>query len=374
MTQPDHSSPRREGRSGIRGAVVLVPLVLGMVAVGLAACTTETVTPATAPAAYVALGAGVASPGSTVDVVDTVTGSLGHLITVGTLPSAVALLPGAKDLLVTVKAQDQLVEVSTSTGKVVKRITVGLEPDAVAVNPNGTVALVANFGDDTVTPVQLGSFTAGATVPVGRQPVAIAISPDGAQALVADYGDGSVTPISLPGLSAGAPIPVGPEPSAVFIASDGTTALVAEFETSSVTTIALPSLVAGRTVPIGANPTGIAAAPGSPIAWVSAGDGITPVDIATLQVGNPISIGTPSECVAIAPGGHPWVCNGDGALVEVEPDHGGVGANGEPQRVSGRRGHQWCGVTGSESPFDDAPGTWTDKNRTVRRPTNPIAS
>jgi DNA-binding beta-propeller fold protein YncE len=112
---------------------------------------------------------------------------------------------------------------------------------------------------------------------------------------------------------------VGPEPSAVFIDSEGTTALVAEFETSSVTTIALPSLVAGRTVPIGANPTGIAAAPGSPIAWVSAGDGVTPLDIATLQVGNHISIGTPSECLAIAPGGHPWVCNGDGALVEVNP-------------------------------------------------------
>jgi DNA-binding beta-propeller fold protein YncE len=189
----------------------------------------------------------------------------------------------------------------------------------VAISPDGTLALVANFGDNTVTPVHLGAFTAGPTVAVGRQPVAIAFAPDGTVALVTNYEDGTVTPISLPGLTAGSPIPVGPEPSAVFVASDGTTALVAGFETSSVTAIALPSLAAGRTVPIGANPTGIAAATGSPIAWISAGDGITPIDIATLQVGNPISIGTPSECLAIAPGGDPWVCNGDGALVQVDP-------------------------------------------------------
>jgi YVTN family beta-propeller protein len=186
MTQTDHRSAHTGGRRGARGAAVLVPLVLGLIAVGLAACSSETVTPSTAPAAYVALGSGVANPGSMVDVVDTVTGHLGHPIAVGTLPSAVALLPGAKDLLVTIKAQDQLVEVSTSTGKVVNRIGVGLEPDAVAVTPAGTLALVANFGDNTVTPVHLGTFTASAVVPVGRQPVAIAISPGGTQALVAD--------------------------------------------------------------------------------------------------------------------------------------------------------------------------------------------
>jgi len=318
MTQPDHRSSHVRGRRSV-GAAVLVPLVLGLGAFGLTACTTETVTPAAAPTAYVALGSGVATPGNTLDVVDTATGKLGRPITVGTLPSAVALLPGAKDLLVTVKAQDQLVEVSTSTGKVVKTVEVGLEPDAVAVSPDGNLALVANFGDDTITPVDLSSFTVGTTVKVGGQPVAIAIAPTGTQALVANYQDGTVTPITLPTLIAGPPIPVGPEPSAVFIDSAGTTALVAGFETSSVTSIALPSLTAGRTVPIGANPTGIAAAAGSPVAWVSAGDGITPVAIATLQVGNPISIGTPSECLAIGPGGDPWVCNGDGALVEVSP-------------------------------------------------------
>ena len=265
-----------------------------------------------------------ANPGDTVDVVDTVTGKLGHPITVGTLPSAVALLPGAKDLLVTVKAQDQLVEVSTSTGKVVHRIGVGLEPDAVAVTPDGTLALVANFGDNTVTPVHLGSFTAGADrprrAPAGGHRHLPGRDPGARRRL---RGRDADPDLAFPALSAGAPVPVGPEPSAVFIASDGTTALVADFETSSVTASRCRRWSPGRTVPIGANPTGIAAAPGSPIAWVSAGDGITPVDIATLQVGNPISIGTPSECMAIAPGGHPWVCNGDGALVEVNPTTAG---------------------------------------------------
>ena len=304
--------PSRHRWTTLRTALV-APLVLGLTAAGLAGCTKESVTPAQAPVAYVALGATVPNPGSTVAVINTVTGALGKPIAVGTLPSAVALLPGGKDLLVTVKADDQLVEVSTSTGKVVRRVGVGLEPDAVAVTPDGATALVANFGNGTVTAVRLDTFTITGTVPVGRQPVAVAVTPDGTRALVANYQDGTLTPIALPALTGAPPVAVGPEPTAVFISSNGATALVSGFQTSSITPVALPP------VPVGANPTGIAAAPGSPIAWVSAGDGITPVAIATRQVGKPIAIGSPAQCIAIAPGGHPWVCNGDGALVEIDP-------------------------------------------------------
>ena len=312
------TTPARHRRTSLR-TVLVAPLALGVTAAGLAGCTKESVTPAQAPVAYVALGATVPNPGSTVAVINTATGALGKPIAVGTLPSAVALLPGGKDLLVTVKADDQLVEVSTSTGKVVRRVGVGLEPDAVAVTPDGATALVANFGDGTVTAVRLDTFSVTATVPVGRQPVAVAVTPDGTRALVANYQDGTLTPIALPALTAGAPVAVGSEPTAVFISSNGATALVAGFQTSSITPVALPGLSVGASVALGANPTGIAAAPGSPIAWVSAGDGITPVVIATRQVGKPIAIGSPAQCIAIAPGGHPWVCNGDGALVEIDP-------------------------------------------------------
>ena len=259
------TTPSRHRWTTLRTALV-APLVLGLTAAGLAGCTKESVTPAQAPVAYVALGATVPNPGSTVAVINTVTGALGKPIAVGTLPSAVALLPGGKDLLVTVKADDQLVEVSTSTGKVVRRVGVGLEPDAVAVTPDGATALVANFGNGTVTAVRLDTFTITGTVPVGRQPVAVAVTPDGTRALVANYQDGTLTPIALPALTGGPPVAVGPEPTAVFISSNGATALVAGFQTSSITPVSLPTLSVGAPVSVGANPTGIAAAPGSPIA------------------------------------------------------------------------------------------------------------
>ena len=66
-----------------------------------------------------------------------------------------ALVPGDATVLVAVKAEDELVEVSTATGKVVGKVGVGLEPDAVAVTPDGRQALVADFGDGTVTEVHL---------------------------------------------------------------------------------------------------------------------------------------------------------------------------------------------------------------------------
>ena len=98
-----------------------------------------------------------------------------------------------------------------------------------------------------------------------------------------------------------------------------TTALVADFQTSSVTPVALPALAPRATVTLGANPTGIAAPRARPVAWVSAGDGITPFAPSAAMVGNAVPIGTPAECVAAAPKGHAWVCSGDGALVEVDP-------------------------------------------------------
>ena len=154
----------------------------------------------TTPTAYVATGASVANPGDTVAVVDTVTSRVQKPITTGTLPSALAVTPDGKDVLVANKGVDTVSEIDVATGTVVRQATVGVEPDAVAVTPNGTLALVANFDDNTVTPLSLPSLRAGRPIAVGRQPVAIAVSPSGTLALVSDYEDGTVTPISLPGM------------------------------------------------------------------------------------------------------------------------------------------------------------------------------
>ena len=293
------------------------PAAVALVASLLAGCSTESVTPASSGAVvYAAVGVTAANPGDSVAIVANGTGKLGTPVTVGTLPSGLALLPDGKDLLVTVKAQDELVEVDTGSGKVIKRVGVGLEPSAVAVTPDGSTALVANFGDNTVSVVHLPGLTAGPIVHVGNQPVAVAITPDGHQALVANYQDGTLTPIALPTLVPGAPVPVGAGPVAVSVPS-ATEALVADFQTSSLTPVSLPALAPQPPIALGANPTGIEQGPVGSVTWVSAGFGITPVTLAGGVVGQAISVGAPAQCIAVTHSGKAWVCSGNKALIQV---------------------------------------------------------
>jgi DNA-binding beta-propeller fold protein YncE len=300
------------------------PVVAALAAAGLTGCSSESAAPGSSHVeAYAAVGANTANPGDTVALVGDAHGKVRRPVTVGTLPSALALVPGAADLLVTVKAQNELVEVATATGKVVGRIGVGLEPDAVAVTPDGTTALVANFGDNTVTEIHLPALTGGRTVHVGGQPVSIALTPDGHQALVANFKDGTLTPVALPSLASGAPVSVGAGPVAVSVPS-ASQAIVADFQTSSITPVALPSLVPSPSIPLGANPTGIASGPAGTVTWVSAGYGITPVTFVGGVVGRPISLGVPAECIAVTQRGQAWVCGGNATLIEVDLASGRV--------------------------------------------------
>lgn len=310
--------------SGRRSWRPAAPIAILLAAGGLAGCSSESVTPGNSHVVvYAAVGAGAANPGDTVAVVGNANGKVGRPVTVGTLPSALALVPGAADLLVTVKAQNELVEVATATGKVVGRVGVGLQPDAVAVTPDGTTALVANFGDNTVTEIHLPALTVGRTVHVGGQPVSIALTPDGHQALVANYRDGTLTPLTLPSLASGVPVPVGAGPVAVAVTS-ANEALVADFQTSSLTQVALPSLVPQPSIPLGANPTGIATGPGGSVAWISAGYGITPITLIGHAVGKAIPLGIPAGCIVVTRHGQAWVCSGNGGLVQVDVTSGRV--------------------------------------------------
>jgi len=41
--------------------------------------------------------------------------------------------------------------------------------------------------------------------------------------------------------------------------------------------------------------------------------------VADRQVGQPIAIGAPAGCIAVAPDGDLWACSGNNALVQVDP-------------------------------------------------------
>ena len=111
------------------------------------------------------------------------------------------------------------------------------------------------------------------------------------------------------------------------VTPSGTTALVADFQTGSLTPVALPSLVAGPALPVGANPTGVTIPPDGATAWVSAGDGVTPVSLATASGRHrPIAHRCPGTVHRLPTrrATRRGSCSGDRALVDVDAATGRV--------------------------------------------------
>ena len=187
--------------------------LVGLVPV-LAACSKPVGSTSGGDVAWVTTGASVTLPGMDVTAVDLDRRHIGAKVPVGSLPSALAFVPGGTGLLVVTQGDDTLHEIDTATHDVVHQAGVGVEPVAVAVAPGGTgnkgVALVANMDSNSVTPVDLGTWRAGPPITVGTKPVAIAVSvaaSGAATAFVADYGSNTVTPIDVATLQAGLPSP-----------------------------------------------------------------------------------------------------------------------------------------------------------------------
>jgi YVTN family beta-propeller protein len=284
-------------------------------------------------------------PGTTITAVDLAAHRVSGSPRTGSLPSAVAATPDGRLLLVTDQGADNLAVLSAATDHLMARIPTGVEPDAVAVSPDGTMALVANLDDNTVTPVDLATLRAGPPIPVGSRPDALAIGgPGGRTALVANLEGNTVTPVDLTTMTPGAPVPVGMEPDAVAITPDGSTALVANLGSGTVTPITLATLRPGFSVAVGAGPTGLALTTGghggSPVAWVTAGVDLVPVELSNLSLLLPLSVGAPlpvghlAEALAITPDGTTaWVAGQDATLTPVDL---ATGVRGPSIYVGGR--------------------------------------
>jgi YVTN family beta-propeller protein len=172
-------------------------------------------------------------------------------------------------------------------------------PSAVATTqaevagPAGFRAYVVNEGDNTVTPVDLATNTTGTPIPVGDQPTAIAITPDGKKAYVTNSNASSVTPIDLTTNTPGAPIPVGSVPWNIAITPDGSTAWVANQGSYSVTPIATATNTPGPAIPIPgpvlAGADAVTIAPDGSTLFVAGYNTVTPVNLATRELGAPMS-------------------------------------------------------------------------------------
>ena len=188
--------------------------------------------------------------------------TLGLAMVTGTvmLPVSPAFAQGAPSGLMAYVTETLgvVTPVNIATGTAGTPITVGPMPTAIAITPDGKTAYVANEGSNTVTPITFATGTAGTPIPVGNSPVAIAITPDGQTAYVVNTSSDSVTPITVATGTAGTPITVGLAPEGIAITPDGTTAYVVSNSASTDTPITIPITVASNTagtpIPIGSYP------------------------------------------------------------------------------------------------------------------------
>ena len=127
-----------------------------------------------------------ATNGTTVSVIDTATGAVVKIITVGSQPSAVAISPTAKRAYVTNRASGTVTVIDTDTNTVVgSAIRVGTSPQDVAVNTSGTQVFVANNGSSSVSVIEPNLSNKVTTISLGfgnSAPTAIALSADGTRA------------------------------------------------------------------------------------------------------------------------------------------------------------------------------------------------
>ena len=231
--------------------------------------------------------------------------------------SAALAQPGAPvplQAFVVNAGSDTVTPVNLTTGKADPAISVGKSPGAIAALPDGKTVYVVNRNSATVTPIDVATDTAEAAIKVGNQPDAIAITPNGKTAYVAENAavnslyPGVVVPVNTTTGKAGKPIDVGDGAVQLALTPDGKTLLVLDnpfligpFLLKAIST-ATNKVVGSVTLP--GNSDSVTIAPGGKVAYV-AGAGpsvqinghaqstgvITPVTIATMTEGNPITLG-----------------------------------------------------------------------------------
>ena len=193
----------------VRAAIVEATLVaVGIVAVGIVAVG---IVPVDLGGAALASAAGTSGSWSTMFVanlgshsltpIDLATGTAAPSISLGELPDALAVAPGAKTVYVVEVGSDgdgspgRVVPLATNNYTLGKAIAVGTDPQAIAIAPDGRMAYVLNGYDAattpatlpvTITPIDLVTRTALRPVPVGTLPLSMTMSPNGKLIYVVD--------------------------------------------------------------------------------------------------------------------------------------------------------------------------------------------
>lgn len=272
----------------------------------------------------------------------------GSAITVGSVPSGVAVAPDGKRVYVTNHGSSSVSVVDTATNAVVATVPVGPGPYGIAVTPDGKHAYVADNGSNNVKVIDTATNTVTATIPVGAQPYGLAVTPDGKTAYVSNQGASTVTPIDTATNTAGTPIPVGGAPRQIAITPDGSTAYVANMSSASVTPINTATNTTGTSIPVPcsgpdaaaidpANSTLYVTCFGAPGINPASYGAVVPINTVTNQPGTPIQVSAHPQGIAADPAGSTIYAT-DAFQSAVTPINASTGSPESPIHMPGPYG------------------------------------
>jgi gliding motility-associated-like protein len=224
---------------------------------------TITASPVAFGYAYIPNFGSVATPGSTVSIINTFTNTVVGSVSVGINPFGVAVSPDGSRVYITNYSplSSSVSVINTATNTVIATIPVGIQPMGVCVSPDGTRVYVANQLGNSVSVINTVTNTVIATVPVSLQPQGICISPDGSKVYVANVNSNNVSIINTANNTVIGVVIVGTQPITVALNPDGSRLYVPNFGTNNVSVINTSTNTVVATIVAGTNPNGAAVSP-----------------------------------------------------------------------------------------------------------------
>jgi predicted alpha-1,2-mannosidase len=262
----------------------------------------------------------------TVTPVDIGTHTAGPVITVGSGPDGVVVLPNNSEAYVANNNTNDVSVISTVDNSVVARIPVGSVAADVVATPDSRTVWVSNYGDGTVQPIDTATYTAGAPIKVGANPQRLRLSPDSTQLWVPDQGDGTVDVVDLASRAVTHTITVGPAPFGVAFGPGR--AYVSNTGNGTLTVIDTSTYAVAGTVTVAA-PNGVANTTDGRLIYVAQnGGGVQPVDGATGALAAAIPFGSGTYAVRFTDdGASAWaVDSNSNDIQQIDVASGTLGA------------------------------------------------
>ena len=264
-----------------------------------------------APFAYVVNSNSALQDPGTVSVIDCATNTVTASITVGLLPSGIALTPDGMFAYVANTDSNSISVIATATNTVATTIPLAESPYNIALTPDGRFAYVPTGPSNSVLVIATATNTVAATIPIGSGivqsvPVFVAITPDGAFAYVANSSSATVSVIATATNKVVATVEVGGLPQSIAITPNGAFAYVANPGNGKVSVVATASNTVVDTISAtGFVAQSVAIGPAGNAVYVTSYNpgGLEVIATATNTVAATIPLGYGPQGVALSPNG-----------------------------------------------------------------------